>query len=263
VLFEDLVIQNCDNDGAAALPPGSKEGAAPMALVALEKKTGKVRWAAPRNQGRGFSTPRLMRVAGGRLDLVLNGPLGTWGYDPRTGQERWHCARTHPDDKARFGEPLPVDDGERMVVLSGRPGPAQCLRLPGDGDVTKSNVLWQLERRGHRDVASPILWQGRVYAADNKGFLTCYELATGQELYNVRLGAGQALASPVAVRGKLLFLLDGGTTVVVEPGPTFKVAGRNRLGEGRPLDFGASPAVADGRLFLRSQSYLYCVGKKE
>jgi outer membrane protein assembly factor BamB len=263
-LFEDLVIQNCDNDGPRALPPGLKpQEAAPMALVALDKQTGKVRWNTPRNQGRGFSTPRLIPVAAGRVDLVLNGPLGVWGYDPRTGKELWHCARTSPRDQARFGEPLPVNDAGALFASSGRPGPCQALRLPGGGDVTATHLLWQKERRGHRDVSSPILWQGRVYAADNRGQLTCYDLQTGKELFSGRLGAGKSLASPVAVRGKLLFLLDDGVTAVVEPGPEFKVAARNRLGDGGPLDFGASPAVAGGRLFLRSQSQLYCIGEKK
>jgi outer membrane protein assembly factor BamB len=262
-LFEDLVIQNCDNDGPRALPPGHKpEDAAPMALVALDKRTGKVRWTAPRNQGRGFSTPRLLPVAGGRVDLVLNGPSGVWGYDPRTGQERWHCTRSHPRDQARFGEPMPVNDADALFVESGRPGPCQALRLPGSGDVTPTHVLWHKERKGHRDVSSPILWQGRVYAADNKGVLTCYDLPTGKELFNGRLGAGKSLASPVAVRGKLLFLLDDGVTAVVEPGPAPRVVARNRLAGG-PLDFAASPAVAGGRLFLRSQSHLYCIGDKK
>jgi outer membrane protein assembly factor BamB len=256
-LFEDLVIQNCDNDGGP--------NAAPQALVALDKKTGKVRWSAPRNQGRGFSTPRLMPVAGGRVDLVLNGPLGVWGYDPRTGKERWHCDRTDPRDQARFGEPMPVNDGERLFVVSGRPGPYQVLRLPGDGDVTRSHLVKQGARRGHRDVASPLIFDGRVYVADNKAVLSCYELRSGKELYAARIGNGtnKALASPVAVRGKLLFPLDDGVTVVVEPGPALKVVGRNRLGDGTGLDFGASPAVAGGRLFLRSQSYLYCIGEKK
>jgi outer membrane protein assembly factor BamB len=262
-VFEDLVIQNCDNDGPQALPRGQEPTeAAPMALVALDKKTGEVRWTAPRNQGRGFSTPRLLTAAGGRADLVLNGPLGVWAYDPHTGKERWRCTRSDPNDQNRFGEPMPVSDDETLFVLSGRPGTCQAVRLPGEGDLTGSHVLWHHERKGHRDVASPILWQGLVYAACNKGVLSCYDLASGRELYSERLsGNAKAIASPVAVRGKLLFLLDDGMTAVVEPGPTFKVIRRNRLGEGKPLDFNASPAIADGRLFLRSQSHLYCIGE--
>jgi outer membrane protein assembly factor BamB len=267
VLVGDLVIQTCDTDGPDGLRAGADpKSAAPMALVALDKRSGKVRWTTRRDQGQGFSTPRLMRMADGRTDLVLNGPLGLWGYDPRTGKERWRCLRSAPGERARFGEPLPVNDEHMLFVLSGRPGPCQALRLPGSGDVTRSHVVWEKVRgRGRRDVASPILYQGRVYVADRNALLTCYDLKTGKELYAGRLGRTSAhvLASPVLVRGKLLFLLDEGTTVVVEPGPTPKVVARNKLGDGTSLDFGASPAVANGRLFLRSQSYLYCIGEKK
>jgi outer membrane protein assembly factor BamB len=262
MLFEDLVIQNCDNDGQNFLPKGSKGEAAPMALVALDKKTGEVRWTTSRNQGRGFSTPRLITVEGGRVDLVLNGPNGLWGYDPHSGKELWRCTRFAPNEQHKFGEPMPVDDGRTLFVSSGRPGPCQALRMPDKGDVTTSHVIWQAERKNHRDVGSPILWGGRIYAADSKGMLSCLDLATGRELYLQRLGPGKAVASPVALRGKLLFLLDDGVTVVVEPGDIFKVLHRNRLGSGQALDFNASPAIADGRLFLRSQSTLYCIAEK-
>ena len=257
-LFEDLVIQNCDNDGTGA-------GNAPQALVALDKETGKVRWTTPRNLGRGFSTPRLIPVAGGRVDLVLNGPGVIVGYDPKTGKELWRCTR--PGDQAKFGEPMPVNDAETLFVLSGRTGPLHALRLPDKGDVTKTNVLWQRERK-KRDVSSPILWDGLVYQADGRSDgrpanLVCFDLKTGAEVYNTPINtAGKSLASPILVRGKLLFVLDEGTTVVVEPGRTFKVVGKNKL-DGEVLDFGASPAVADGKLYLRSQSYLYCIGEKK
>ena len=88
-------------------------------------------------------------------------------------------------------------------------------------------------------------------------------LKTGKELFNERIGdgKGKSLASPIAVRGKLLFLLDNGTTVILEPEAKLKEVGRNKLGDGNPLEFGASPAVADGKLFLRSQTVLYCIGE--
>jgi outer membrane protein assembly factor BamB len=265
-IYGDLVIVNCDNDGDKGLPKGAKSvKTAPMALVALDKKTGKVVWQTPRDQGRGFGTPRLMHVAGGRLDLVLNGPLSCVGYDPTTGKERWHVTRTDASDQMRFGEPIPVDDGKTMFIQSGRPGPCQAVKMPNEGDVTKSHLVWGGSRKGHRDVASAIVWDGRVYCADNKGMLSCYDLKTGKELFNERFGdgKGKALASPVAVRGKLLFLLDNGTTVVVEPEKILKEVSLNKLGDGNALDFGASPAVANGKLYLRSQSVLYCIGESK
>jgi outer membrane protein assembly factor BamB len=265
-LYDDLVIQNCDNDGPDARAKGTPAAkVAPMALVALDKYTGAVRWSTPRNQGRGFSTPRLLSVGGGRNDLLLNGPLGLWGYDPATGQERWRCLRSDPDELQRFGEPIPVAEGDLLFVSSGRSGPCQAVRLPCDGDVTKTRVQWEAIRKGHRDVASAIVHNGLLYAADNKGMLTCLDLKTGKEHYNERIGNGKnkAIASPVLVRNRLLFLLDDGTTVVIEPGPTLRVAARNRIGSGELLDFGASPAIADGKLFLRSQSHLYCVAAKQ
>ncbi len=254
-LYEDTVILNCDNDGGRL--------AAPPALVALEKTTGKERWSTPREGGRGYSTPRLLTAANGRIDLVLNGPVGTWGYDPATGKERWRCLRSDPNDRMRFGEPMPVDDGGRIFIESGRDGPYQILKLPGEGDITETHILHSGVRKGHRDVSSPIAWQGRVYAVDNKGVLSCYDLESGKEVYSGLIGnrKNRSLASPIALRGKLLWTLDDGTTVVVQPGPRPQVVGRNKL-PGEDLDFGASPAVADGRLFLRSQSWLWCIAGK-
>lgn len=255
VLYEDLVILNGDNDGGV--------NAAPAALIALEKTTGEIRWSTPRNQGRGFSTPRLMKMPNGRVDLVLNGPEGVWGYDPATGEERWRCRRTDPNERQKFGEPLPVDDGRHMFIASGRDGPYQIVKLPGEGDITSTHLVHQGSRKGHRDVSSPIVWQGQVYAVDNKGVLSSYDLATGKELFSGLIGNRRniSLASPIALQGKLLWLMDDGTTVVVQPGRKLEIAWQNKL-DGEKLDFGASPAVAEGRLFLRSQSYLYCIGKE-
>jgi len=262
-LFEDLVIQNCDNDGAAGLGPKEKaRTAAPMALIALDKTTGKERWRAERNMGHGYSTPLLRIGTGGRKELILNGPRGVWAYDPKTGKELWHCERPRDDDSYLFGEPLPVFNQDVLFALSGRPGPAQLIRRDGSGDVTGTNVLWTISRKGSRDVASPLLWGDLLYAANSSGggMLACFDLKTGATVYKEKRLGAIVTASPVAVRGKVLYFLESGTTVVLEPGREFKVAGRNALSDGTP--FRASPAIADGKLYLRSQSYLYCIGEK-
>jgi outer membrane protein assembly factor BamB len=266
LLFEDLVIQNCDNDGANGLPPGGPAGQiAPMALVALDKATGKLRWTAPRNQGRGFSTPLVIPTPEGRVDLVLNSPLGVWAYDPHTGKEIWHCERYGegpPDNNSgRFGEPMPAFDQDTLYGTSGRPGPFQAIRMGGSGNVSGTHRRWEVVRKGHRDVASPVLWKGLLYVADSKGMLTCHDAATGAVVYDKRVGT-KVLASLIIIRDKLLVVLEDGQALIVEPGREFKVINRNKLGEGGELDFSASPAVADGRLFLRSQSYVYCIGEQ-
>src|SRR5262249_10881192 len=140
-------------------------------------------------------------------------------------------------DQAKFGEPVPVSDGELLVAPSGRPGPCQAIRLGGSGDVTGTHVMWTVRRKS-RDVSSQILWQGLLYAADTKGVLTCYDVKTGGVVYSERVAPdAKSLASPVAVRGKLLFLFDNGETVVVEPGHKLQVLARNVLGTGATLDF--------------------------
>jgi outer membrane protein assembly factor BamB len=262
-LFEDLVIQNCDNDGPAGLPSGRPaDEAAPMALVAVDKATGKVRWQTKRDQGKGWSTPLLIPMPDGRRDLVLNGPHGVWGYDPRTGQERWHCERHKGSEQALFGEPLPAFTGDTLYAASGRPGPLQAIRLGATGDITKSDILWDVRRPGgSRDVASPIVWGDYLYIGDRQPQLSCYDRKTGKLLYKERIGSRPLCASPVAIQGKLLFLIEDGTMLVVEPGSQFKVTARNKLSDG--TEFRASPAIVDGRMFLRSQSHLYCIGEKK
>jgi outer membrane protein assembly factor BamB len=246
-LFKDLVIQNCDNDGPDGLPPGRKaEEAAPMALVALDKQTGKVRWQSERNQGKGWSTPVLVPMPDGGMDLVLNSPFGVWAYEPRTGKEVWHCERHKGEESAMFGEPMPAFNAEMLFAASGRPGPLQAIRLGGTGDVTKAHVAWEASRRGSRDVASPMLVGDQLYLADRYGGLSLYEAKTGKLLAKERLGAKP---------------MEDGTTFVLDPGPKLQVVGRNHLTD--DTEFRASPAVVDGRLFLRSQSYLYCIGERK
>lgn len=261
-LYEDLVIQNCDHDGPQGLSAGANtEGLAPVSLVALDKKTGGVRWQVERNQGKGWSTPVLVPSPNGQADLVLNGSFGIWAHEPLTGKERWRCERHKGDTQAMFGEPMPAFTKDMIYSVSGRPGPMQGLRLGGAGDLTKTNVVWDITRKGSRDIGSPVLVGDHLYLADWQGRVSCYDRKTGKQMYFERLSSRNIFASPIVLAGKLLFLIENGETVVMEPGPAFKVIHRNKLED--ESVFRASPAVADGKLFLRSQSHLYCIGENK
>jgi outer membrane protein assembly factor BamB len=271
VLYDNLVIQNCDNDFPDFVPKGiNPKDCAPASLVALNKATGDVVWTTPRNQGRGFSTPVLIAGPGGRVDLVLNGPRGVWGYDPKTGKELWHCDR-HPDlENNRFGEPMPLFTAETMYAAAGREsGYLQAIKLGGTGDVTASGLVWELPRKGVRDVGSGVLAGGYLIFADGRGAtISAHDVKTGKQLFFERSAGAKGgkgdkafYASPVLLNGKVLCLRMDGTTFVLDPGPELKVVRENVLSDG--TDFSASPAIADGKMFLRSQTHLYCIGEKK
>jgi outer membrane protein assembly factor BamB len=267
VLFENLVIQNCDNDGPDFLPKGAgRKEAAPASLLALDKITGKVVWETQRNQGRGFGTPVVIPTPSGRIDLVLNGPLGVWGYDPKTGKELWHCSRHPDDDRNKFGEPMPLFNREMSFTAAGREsGFLQAIRLGGSDDITKSGLAWEVRRKGIRDVGSGILVNNYLIYADGRtATLSAYDIQTGKQLFFERTKAPKAkafYASPVFIQGKVLCLRQDGTTFVLEPGPALKIVRENVLSDG--TDFSASPAFADGKMFLRSQQSLYCIAAKK
>jgi hypothetical protein len=87
------------------------------------------------------------------------------------------------------------------------------------------------------------------------GALCCYEAKTGKPVYpSQRLGSATAFtSSPWAYDGKVFCLSEDGDTFVIQSGPEFKILRKNSLGE-MCL---ATPAIANGSLFLRTESKLY------
>jgi hypothetical protein len=95
------------------------------------------------------------------------------------------------------------------------------------------------------------------YTLFDRGFFTAHDARSGQPVYprqRIAMDAAGFTASPWAYNGRIFALAEDGETFVIEAGPVFRVVGRNPLGE-MTL---ASPAVAGGRLLIRTASKLYC-----
>ena len=135
-----------------------------------------------------------------------------------------------------------------------------AMRLGGRGNVTKSHMLWR-HQKSLPDVASPILYRGVLYLVRNGGIVTALDAASGGVLKQGRLREALEgfFASPVAGDGKVYMVSDAGKAVVLEAGPDWKVLQTNDLNE----DVYATPAIADGQLFIRTKSRLYCFGASE
>lgn len=241
VLVGDLVIQNCDSDSSAF-------------LAAFDKTTGKEVWRVERPETRGWSTP-ILREIDGRTELILNGHYGVVSYDPETGREYWNCK----DVRGR-GTPTvtPLGNGN-LVALSGRGGGDLYAVEPG-GNGEKPRV-WTQRRQGGRDLSSPVVIGEHLLLVNMQGILQEYT-AGGDEVYKARLD-GAYTATPIAYDGKAFFLNEAGATVVVTPGSELDVVATNDIGAGKGELFRASITPSEGQVFLRSDKFLYCVGKRK
>jgi outer membrane protein assembly factor BamB len=237
VLYRDMVILLCDHASASY-------------LIALDKQTGKERWRADRGKGRSsYSTPLVVEGAFG-VELIVNSSERLDAYDPRTGELLWHAG-----DSNRFPVPSAVfHDGVIYTSRGYRSGPYMAIRPGGRGDVTGTHVLWSVPT-GAPYVSSVLFYDGVIYMANDVGVLTAVDAAKGERLWQERVD-GVFSASPVAGGGHVYFVSEDGDTVVVKAGRSPALVGRNPLGE-RII---ASPAISDGRIFIRTDEHLFAIG---
>jgi outer membrane protein assembly factor BamB len=147
------------------------------------------------------------------------------------------------------------------VVYAIDMGSAVALRLPAAaGDAIKPEVLWKVKVKKDRYYASPVFHDGAVYAVTRAGVMTALDAEDGTKLYEralKELGKGTVYPSPVLAGKHLLVSSDNGTTLVVEPGREFKLAGQNKID-----GFRATPVFAGDRMLVRALSGLICIGAK-
>lgn len=134
------------------------------------------------------------------------------------------------------------------VTLAIRPGDAR-------GDLTDSHVVWKYDRSVPQ-VSSPLLYDHLLYTVKDGGIVTALDAASGAVRKQARLpGAiGSYYSSPIAAGGRLYIANEGGKITVLKPGPAWEVLAVNDLQE--PCY--ATPAPAEGELFVRTAATLYC-----
>lgn len=220
-------------------------------LLALDKRTGAVRWKRDRqSRAHSYSTPAIFTY-GGRHVLVLNTSDGVEAFDPASGQPRWRVLEDN-----RFPIPMPVhQDGVLYLSRGYRSSPYLAIRLGGQGDVTNTHVVWKTPT-GAPYVSSLVLYEGLLYMASELGIVTAINPANGEMVWRERIG-GVFTASPVAGDGKVYLASETGDTVVLTAGRRPRILARNTLDS----HIVASPAIARGRLFLRGDDELIAIGR--
>ena len=156
--------------------------------------------------------------------------------------------------------PAVTRHGDLVLCMTGYRDPRlMAVRLGGEGDLTGTDaVVWETTKATSY-TASPVLTGGRYYAVTDRGFISCWDAATGEPHYvEQRLPRGSTLkASPVAAGDHLYVATEAGDVHLISLGDDYEVAGTNTLTD---QFFVASPVVSRGELFLRSRSHLFCIG---
>lgn len=246
IVCQDLVIVN------AAIESG--------ALVALDKKTGREVW---RTKGipTCWTSPLLVETAKGQTEVVLSLPGRIVGYDPATGKELWRCQGIGNTGRGYTISTPIAKDGIIYVVGGGGPGTraaALAIRTGGRGDVTKTHILWRQDMG--TSTSSPVLCGERLCWVSGK--ITSLNASNGknpqeEELYK---SYGEYV-SPVVAGNTIIALtrLDG--VYILSCGDELKNLDHFTL-PGDSSICNASPAISNGRIYIRSSAYLYCIGKK-
>ena len=238
VLFEDLLIINCD-------------GADAQFVVALDRRDGTEKWRYNRGlepvKGFAFCTPLLVEVEG-QTQVISSGADAVVGLVPQTGEEIWRVRY-----KGGYSVvPRPVAGQGMVFVCTGYDSPTLlAIRLAGArGDVTDSHLAWKLTKRVPLN-PSPLLINDLLYLVSDDGVMSCVEAGSGESVWQQRIG-GAYSSSPTWADGRIYVQSEAGETLVIEPGREFREVARSQVGE-RTF---ASYAVAGGAIYLRTESNL-------
>jgi outer membrane protein assembly factor BamB len=245
ILIDDLVIVGNEHEGESS-------------LVALDNRTGKIRWRTPRESKVSYATPCVYQPAGQPASLIFcNWEQGITAIDPATGRINWSIAVF--DDKhveTSIGSPIVAGDlvlgtcgwlGYATHTVAVRPDPSQ----PG-----KAIEAYRVDR-GAPLTTTPLVKDDLLFLWGDNGIVTCTDASTGKLHWQKRVG-GTYYGSPVAVGDAVYCLNTAGEAVVLAASKDYRLVARNPIGEASH----SSPAVAGGTMYLRTFSHLISLGGK-
>jgi outer membrane protein assembly factor BamB len=226
-------------------------------IVALDKRNGKELWRATREEPSSWSTP-LAIEHGGRTEIVVSATNKVRSYDPGTGKVLWESGGLGSN-----AIPVPVYQNGMVYVMSGHRDPRlMAIKLGKQGDLTGSDAIVWSHTRGVPYTASPVLYDNKLYVVTDSGMVSAFNATTGEPYYaQTRLPRSANLkASLVGANGKLYLATEDGDVVVLKMGEKFEVIATNHLTD---QVFIATPVIAAGEIYLRSQNTLFCISEKK
>ncbi len=213
-------------------------------VLALNSKTGETIWDTPRNVKISWSSPILADI-NGRIQLILSADPLVAGYDPESGKELWaiECIMGEVGASPAFWDGLVYAANEYSRLVAVKPGPSP-------------SIVWENDEY-LPEAPSPVASEGLLILATTYGVLVCYDAKTGAKYWEQEFNQG-FYSSPVIADNKIYVTDLSGKTHILKLSKTADLIGEPQLAE-RVF---ATPAFADGRIYIRGEKYLYCIGQK-
>ena len=235
-------------------------------IVSLKKATGEENWLHIRktdalSENKQVYASPAIDFSGDQPQLVIHGADYTTGHTMVDGSEVWRLGGMNPkgDDYnlfLRFVASVTCRDG-KIIIPTAKRGPVLAIPSGLTGALTEDSLLWRSERVTP-DVATPVYYQNRIFLAREKGTLACLDAETGEKLIEKRYMADRHRSTPVAVDGKLIITDRSGKVILVKADESLEELSSIKLNE----ETLSSPAVANGKIFVRTFDALYAFGKK-
>ncbi|HEX4565616.1 MAG TPA: PQQ-binding-like beta-propeller repeat protein [Vicinamibacterales bacterium] len=245
IIYKNMVIVQCDIQRNSF-------------IAAFDTSTGKQLWRTAREEIPSWSTPTIVE-ANGKTELVTQATTFIRGYDPSNGKELWKLS-----GNSEITIPTPIAGPGFVVVTNGYRGvqPIFAIKPGGSGDITlkegqtKSDTIAWSSNRGGPYIPTPVIYGEHLYVLQTNGVLAAYKIATGERVYQQRLGDGGAFsASVVAADGKIYCSSEDGDVYVVKAGAAYELLAKNSFNE----TLMATPAVSDGLLIFRGSKTVYAI----
>ncbi len=217
-------------------------------IAGIDLKTGKNRWKIERPHAINWVTP-VVRRAGDKTEIIFQGAEELVAYDAADGHRRW----SYGGDGNRSEIPSPIIGSNGEVLTPGN----ELVALQPADEGQSPKVLWKAIKLRGGGFPTPLYYNGRVYSVSSNGMLACGDAKTGKVLWQERI-KGPIAASPVAADGRVYVVNEKGLTTVVKLGDKPVIESQNNLDD----DILATPAIANGAIYLRSDKFLYCIGSK-
>jgi outer membrane protein assembly factor BamB len=234
----------------------------PSYVMKVDGKSGKTVWKVERpthaisESPDSYTTPVLVNT-GKTFEIAITGGDVVTGHDPATGKELWRANGLNPSNDPYYRIVASGIFAGGLVIAPTRNRPMLALRPGGSGDVTQSHKAWSFDLGP--DVPSPISDGKLLYVVRDNGVIHALDVKTGAIVWGPqRLKTGAYSASPVLVDGRLYITSENeGLTSVISAGPKFQILAENSLDDYTL----ASPAVSNGQIFIRTDKFLWAIGK--